>query len=79
MPDYDIETESERLMRVGANQGAARMIAEHGQGGGLDNEIIIKRMQEKSRIVFRTVNGLFKGVWKTTCIKVILWICFSVC
>lgn len=42
-----IETESERLMRVGADQGAARMIVELGQEDGLDDAIIIKRMQEK--------------------------------
>ena len=42
-----IETESERLLRVGASQGAARMIVELGQEDGLDDEIIIKRMQEK--------------------------------
>ena len=42
-----IETESERLMRVGANQGAARMIVGLGQEDGLDDAIIIKRMQEK--------------------------------
>lgn len=46
-----IETESERLMRVGAAQGeiqgAARMIVELGQEDGLDDAIIMKRMQEK--------------------------------
>ena len=42
-----IETESERLMRVGANQGAARMIVELGQEDGLDDATIIKRMQER--------------------------------
>ena len=38
-----IETESERLMRM----GAAKMIVELGQEDGLDDTIIIKRMQEK--------------------------------
>ena len=42
-----IETESERLMRVGANQGAARMIVELGQEYGLDDGEILKQMQEK--------------------------------
>lgn len=42
-----IETETERLMRVGATQGAARMIVELGHEDGLDDAIIIKRMQEK--------------------------------
>ncbi len=38
-----IETESEKLMRM----GAAKMIVELGQEDGLDDELIIKRMQEK--------------------------------
>ena len=39
-----IETESERLVRVGASQGAARVIVELGQEDGLDDATIIKRM-----------------------------------
>lgn len=39
-----IETESERLMRV----GAARVIVEMGQEYGLDDAAIIKRLQEKA-------------------------------
>jgi len=38
-----IETESEKLMRM----EAAKMIVELGQEDGLDDELIIKRMQEK--------------------------------
>lgn len=38
-----IETESERLMRM----GAAKMVIVLGQEDGLDDAIIIKRMQEK--------------------------------
>lgn len=48
-----IETESERLMRMGANQGAAGMIVKLGQKYGLNDEEILKQMQEKSRSVFR--------------------------
>lgn len=42
-----IETESERLIRVGMNQGRVQMIVELGQEDGLDDATIIKRMQEK--------------------------------
>ncbi len=38
-----IETESERLMRM----GAAKMVVELGQEYGLDDEVILKQMQEK--------------------------------
>ena len=43
-----IETESERLMRVGASQGAARVIVKFGQEDGLDDATIIKRLQENA-------------------------------
>ena len=39
-----IETESERLMRV----GAARVIVKFGQEDGLDDTTIIKRLQENA-------------------------------
>ncbi len=42
-----IETESERLIRVGADQGAAKMAVEMGQEYGLSDEEILKQMQEK--------------------------------
>ena len=38
-----IETESERLMCM----GAAKMVVELGQEYGLDDEMILKQMQEK--------------------------------
>lgn len=38
-----IETESERLMCM----GAAKMVVELGQEYGLDDEVILKQMQEK--------------------------------
>lgn len=42
-----IETESERLIRVGAAQGAARMIVELAQEYGFSDEEILRQMQEK--------------------------------
>ena len=39
-----IETESERLMCM----GAAKMVVELGQENGLDDEVILKQMQEKT-------------------------------
>lgn len=42
-----IETESEKLIRRGMNQGRAQMIIELGQEDGLDDVAILKRMQEK--------------------------------
>ena len=39
-----IETESERLMCI----GAAKMVVELGQENGLDDEVILKQMQEKT-------------------------------
>ena len=56
-----IETESEKLMRM----GAAKMIVELGQEDRLDDEMIIKRMQRKMG-VFRQAIGLFKAVWETS-------------
>lgn len=42
-----IETESEKLIRRGMHQGQAKMIVELGQDDGLDDGMILKRMQEK--------------------------------
>ncbi len=42
-----IETESERLIRLGRTQ----MIVELGQEDGLDGGAILKRLQEKNRII----------------------------
>ncbi len=42
-----IETESERLMRLGMEQGEARMIVELGQEDGLSDEVILNRLQKK--------------------------------
>ena len=39
-----IETESERLMCM----GAAKRVVELGQENGLDDEVILKQMQEKT-------------------------------
>ena len=41
-----IETESERLRREGINQGKAQLLIEMGQKEGLDDTMILKRMQE---------------------------------
>ena len=41
-----IETESERLRREGISQGEARMLIKMGKKDGLDDETILKRMQE---------------------------------
>ena len=48
-----IETESERLMCM----GAAKMVVELGQENGLDDEVILKQMQEKT--------GLSSSRWPT--------------
>lgn len=42
-----IETESERLIRLGMQQGQAKTIIEMGQEYGLDDTAILKRIQEK--------------------------------
>lgn len=42
-----IETESEKLIRRGVNQGRVQMIIELGQEEGLDDVTILKRIQEK--------------------------------
>ena len=46
-----IETESEKLIRRGISQGMrqgqAKMIVELGRDDGLDDGVILKRMQEK--------------------------------
>jgi hypothetical protein len=42
-----IETESERLKREGAAEGAAKEIVEMGQEFGLDDAAILKRLQDK--------------------------------
>lgn len=59
-----IETESERLMRVGANQGAARMIVELGQEDGLDDMAILKRLQEKIGLSEEEAEVYFKKYGK---------------
>ncbi len=41
-----IETESERLRREGISQGEAKMLIKMGKKDGLDDETILKRMQE---------------------------------
>lgn len=42
-----IETESEKWMRQGMQQGQAKMIIEIGQEDGLDETMILRRIQEK--------------------------------
>jgi hypothetical protein len=42
-----IETESEKLMRKGAVEGAAKEIIEMGQEFGLDDTEILERLQKK--------------------------------
>ncbi len=42
-----IETESERLMRRGMEQGEAKMIVELGQEDRLSDEVILNRLQKK--------------------------------
>lgn len=42
-----IETESEKLIRRGMRQGQAKMIIELGQEDGLDEETILRRLQDK--------------------------------
>lgn len=42
-----IETESEKWMRQGMQQGQAKMIIEMGQEDGLDDTTILKKIQEK--------------------------------
>ena len=42
-----IETESEKLISQGMRQGQAKMIVELGRDDGLDDGVILKRMQEK--------------------------------
>ena len=59
-----IETESERLMRVGANQGAARIIVELGQEDGLDDAVIVKRMQEKIGLSLEEAKGYLRQYGK---------------
>ena len=41
-----IETELERLCRKGISQGEAKMLIKMGKKDGLDDETILKRMQE---------------------------------
>ena len=63
-----IETESERLMRVGAaqgaTQGAARMAVEMGQEYGLSDEEIIKQMQEKLGLTLEKAKAYLKQYGK---------------
>ncbi len=63
-----IETESERLMRVGAaqgaTQGAARMAVEMGQEYGLSDEEIIKQMQEKIGLTLEKAKAYLKQYGK---------------
>lgn len=42
-----IETESERLIRLGMCQGMTKMIIEIGREHGLDDAAILKRIQEE--------------------------------
>ena len=42
-----IETESEKLIRRGKQQGQIRMIIELGREDGLDEEVILKRLSSK--------------------------------
>lgn len=42
-----IETESEKLIRQGMQQGKAQIIIEMGQDIGLDDAAILKRLQDK--------------------------------
>lgn len=42
-----IETESERLLRQGMEQGKAKMIVELGQEDGLNDEVLLNSLQKK--------------------------------
>ena len=59
-----IETESERLMRVGADQGAAKMAVEMGQEYGLSDEEILKQMQEKIGLTLDKAKAYLKQYGK---------------
>ena len=63
-----IETESERLMRVGADQGAAKMAVEMGQEYGLSDEEI-KKNAGKNRSDLRKGKSVFNAVWKAACVR----------
>ena len=55
-----IETESEKLMR----RGAARMIVELGQEDGLDDAMVVKRMQEKIGLSLEEAKGYLRQYGK---------------
>lgn len=59
-----IETESERLIRLGVNQGQAQMIVELGQEYGLNDEEILHQMQEKIGLSFEQAMVYFKQYGK---------------
>lgn len=59
-----IETESEKLIRKGMCQGQAKMIIEIGQEEGLDDNTILKRMQEKIGLSPEEANTYLKQYGK---------------
>jgi len=55
-----IETESEKWIRQGRQQGQAKMIIELGMDDGLDDETIMKKIQEKMGLTLEEANACLK-------------------
>ena len=60
-----IETESEKLIRKGREEGVARGIIEMGQEFGLDDATILKSLQEKTGLSLEIAKTYLKQYGKT--------------